>query len=416
MAGDLTNRVALDKPITVMSVNGYAVTVIQGAWDPVSTNGPGAVRCASMVSGAVLSGFTLQNGATRNTGDSYSNGPLESGGGIYSPSAYSQVFNCVLSNNAAMYGGGILGGTLNNSLMISNQASQQGGGAWLSTLNNCTVVNNYVMAGGQGAGIYGGYARNSIIFNNYDYPSLRSDNMSVFVQAACYNSCISPTPIVGLGNLVNVNPQFLDLYHIASTSPCRGAGNAVYATGVDLDGEPWNNPPSMGCSEVVLSNLVGSLSVNILANSTNTFVGRPTGFSGIITGRASWASWSFGDGVTVSNTGASATHAWTNSGNYPVTFTAYNNDNPSGVSTSIAVQVLSLNLPQLQPAGVVAGAFQFQFIGQTNANYTIQYTTNLSQPETWQTLQTISANQGGIIQINDSALTNQTRFYRVLAQ
>ena len=76
-----------------------------------------------------------------------------------------------------MYGGGILGGTLNNSLVISNQASQEGGGVWLSILNNCTVVNNYVMAGGQGAGIYGGYARNSIILNNYDYPSLLPDNV-----------------------------------------------------------------------------------------------------------------------------------------------------------------------------------------------------------------------------------------------
>ena len=183
-----------------------------------------------------------------------------------------------------------------------------------------------------------------------------------------------------------------------------------------LDGEPWNNPPSMGCNEVVLSNLVGSLGLKYFGQFDQYVCGPPCR----VFRNYHWSCvlglmelWRWSDGFQY---WSERHHAWTESGNYPVTFTAYNNDNPSGVSTSIAVQVLSLNLPQLQPAGVVAGAFQFQFIGQTNANYTIQYTTNLSQPELWQTLQTITANQGGIIQINDSALTNQTRFYRVLAQ
>src|SRR5688572_14193674 len=63
MVADLTNRVALDKALTVASVNGPLVTTIQGAWDPISTNGPLAVRCAWLTNGAVLKGFTLQGGA-----------------------------------------------------------------------------------------------------------------------------------------------------------------------------------------------------------------------------------------------------------------------------------------------------------------------------------------------------------------
>src|SRR6185312_10523024 len=63
ISGDLTNRVALDKALTVTSVNGYMGTVIEGQWDS-ATNGPGAMRCAWLTNGAALCGFTLRNGAT----------------------------------------------------------------------------------------------------------------------------------------------------------------------------------------------------------------------------------------------------------------------------------------------------------------------------------------------------------------
>src|ERR1019366_7647134 len=93
ISGGLTNRVALNRAVTVTSVNGYAATVIQGAWDPIATNGPGAVRCAYVADGATLIGFTLCNGATRATGDSGQGGPLESGGGVLCDSPYGIVAN-----------------------------------------------------------------------------------------------------------------------------------------------------------------------------------------------------------------------------------------------------------------------------------------------------------------------------------
>ena len=44
--GGITNRVLVTQPqVTVASVNGYASTIIQGARDPNTTNGPLAVRC-----------------------------------------------------------------------------------------------------------------------------------------------------------------------------------------------------------------------------------------------------------------------------------------------------------------------------------------------------------------------------------
>jgi hypothetical protein len=76
--------------------------------------------------------------------------------------------------------------------------------------------------------------------------------------------------------------------------------------------------------------------------------------------------------------------------------------------------------PARRPAIAVpllaTNGFQFQFAGEWNANYTIQYTTNPAAPVTWQTLQTIIWNLDNVVQITDSKLTDAARFYRVLAQ
>ena len=407
MSGDLTNRVALTLPVTVTSVNGYAATVIQGSWDTTATTGPGAVRCAWVGDGAVLSGFTLQNGATRATGDGGSlGGPLQSGGGVWCYSTNGVVANCLLTNNAAFFGGGMAYGSLNNSLVVGNVA-QNGGGAFYSTLNNCSVENNAVSL--SGGGTYMAIVRNSIVVGN------SVNNYYASGQAQYSYSCTTRGSLSGPGNIY-VDPRFLDWFHIATTSPCRGAGSAAYASGTDLDGEPWANPPSMGCDEVIVTNLIGPLTVSILASQTNVLVNHSAGFSGQVTGRAATIGWSFGDGVSVTNSATVVAHYWTNSGDYSVTFTAYNMDNPAGVSTNTIIHVQLPSIPQIQSAMLLTNGFQFQFAGQTNANYTIQYATNLAPPVTWQTLQTIYFNQQSIIHILDVSWTNAARFYRVLAQ
>lgn len=420
MTGTLTNRVALTQPLVVASVNGPWATIIQGAWDPATTNGPLAVRCAWLTNGATLSGFTLQNGATQPS-NGYVGSPLVSGGGVWCSSTNGVVSNCVLTNNSAIYGGGISYGTLNNSLVVLNLASS-GGGAYFAAVNNCTVVRNYTTTPLQshGAGTYDGITRNSIVLYNYDsYPHgiTEDDYFAQGGPAQYYYSCTSTTsPKSGAGN-ISASPQFLDWFHIASTSPCYSSGSPLYSAGADLDGEPWNNPPSIGCDEVVLANLVGPLSVALIAPQTNLLVNHYGSFGGSITGRASRVEWLFGDGTVVTNTGSSITHQWTNAGDSFVTFTAYNADNPSGASTSLVVHILQPDPPQLESALMTNNAFQFQFAGQVSATYYIQFATNLAAPAYWQTLQTVYNSTGGMYQILDfGALTNAARFYRVLAQ
>src|SRR5262249_49842050 len=85
IAGDLTNRVVIDRPLFVTSVNGSGATTIQGA---NVTNGPSAVRCAWLSDGAVLNGFTVQGGATRTNGDVFAE---QSGGGIWAASTNAAV-------------------------------------------------------------------------------------------------------------------------------------------------------------------------------------------------------------------------------------------------------------------------------------------------------------------------------------
>src|SRR6266567_5998287 len=98
--GALTNRVAVTKALTVQSVNGPDVTVIQGT--------PGAsdiaVRCVYLTNGALLAGFTLTNGGTRASGDDSTE---RTGGALWSESTSAVASNCLItSSSSSQWGGG----------------------------------------------------------------------------------------------------------------------------------------------------------------------------------------------------------------------------------------------------------------------------------------------------------------------
>jgi hypothetical protein len=185
-----------------------------------------------------------------------------------------------------------------------------------------------------------------------------------------------------------------------------------------MDGEPWNNPPSMGADEVYDADFIGALSVAIQSPETNLLVNHSLTLTGQITGRAAGLEWSFGDGTILTNVSYFTSHAWTNTGDYSVVFTAFNTDNPVGVSTNLLVHVLPLVQPWLQPASfsvLSTGNFQFQFNGQADAVYTVQVATNLIPPIVWQDLQTITST-GGVVQVTDPNPINGMSFYRVGVQ
>jgi hypothetical protein len=207
--GTMTNRVAVDKPVTVQSVNGPAVTMIQGYQLPGTTNGDGAIRCVYLTNSASLSGFTLTNGATRSQSDVFRE---RSGGGMWCESAAVAVSNCVVVGNSADWdGGGAYYGTLNNCTLTGNSASNGGGGVAFGTLNNCVV---YFNTNASGANYY-------------------SSTLSY--------CCTTPAP-GGAGNITNA-PVFVDLaggnLRLQSNSPCINSGYNTYVTNsIDLDGNP----------------------------------------------------------------------------------------------------------------------------------------------------------------------------------
>ena len=134
LLGTLTNRVVVDRPIVVQSVNGPEVTVIEGFLVLSEDSGESNIRCVYLTDGAVLSGFTLTRGATR-----WEGGRDGAGGGILCEFTNAVITNCTLTGNSAFEGGGVRGGTLHHCTITFND-SEGGGGASGAILNHCTLA------------------------------------------------------------------------------------------------------------------------------------------------------------------------------------------------------------------------------------------------------------------------------------
>jgi hypothetical protein len=452
-SGALTNRVVIDKPVLVTSVSGPVSTIIEGQWDPISTNGPSAVRCAWLGDGASLSGFTLRDGATTQNPFGFDG----IGGGALCSSTNSELANCVVTNSRAwMSGGGVYSGLVRNSRLIGNAvafpsgvtsgggaaaasslmnsliqrntSANRGGGAYSGWLYNCAVTENTAVGAGGGVDnarlinctvtantsiSLGGGISGSLLTNCIVYLNSAPTSPNVVYPLNTAFTCSTPL-LAGIGNIAN-DPQLTDGWHLAATSPCRGMGTAAAAISTDLDGEPWANPPSIGCDEVNDAAFVGPLSVSLKAAYSEVAAYGSLPLMGQVSGRPASLEWSFGDGPSQTNLSALTFHTWTNPGDYLVTFTAFNTDNPAGVSTSLIVHVVELAAPQLTASGMNSNNFTLAFPGQAGITYVVEQATNLAPPVTWQTVQTLIST-GSVMQVTDTKVTNSMRFYRTRMQ
>ena len=144
----LSSRIVVTNSVNVKSVNGAAVTHI---------NGNGADGCFLISDGTTIDGFTITNGYTLNyaTWESDGAGVYCDGGGI--------IKNCTIIGNEAMgAGGGVrcyYGGTVMNCSIVGNDARKFGGGVncnYGGSVSNCIIMGNTSLdfTDGKGGGIY----------------------------------------------------------------------------------------------------------------------------------------------------------------------------------------------------------------------------------------------------------------------
>lgn len=204
---------ATNQLLTIESVNGAAVTIIDGGGSTRAANF-GEGYGADVVTNTLLRGFTVRNGYASYGGGGIIFGTAEScivenntaevgagswggvridcvfrnnkatgeGGAMYYGTAirctmsdnysdyyagamsYGTAYQCTMTGNEAAYGGA-LSDTVANACIITNNSAYLGAGSFYATCSNCLFVANTVFGGG-GAGYYGKYDHCTFVGNH----------------------------------------------------------------------------------------------------------------------------------------------------------------------------------------------------------------------------------------------------------
>ncbi|MCU0858590.1 MAG: hypothetical protein MUC65_09340, partial [Pontiellaceae bacterium] len=224
----ITSEILITNNITVQSVNGPEVTIVDAQGHCYLVFNLGADGCT-------LSGFTVSGGSEEH-------GP--GAGGIRCSNSDPEIYNCVIRYN---FGQGVAGGQVYNCRIHDNSVGISAGavayncliwGHWLGndacTMYNCTVVGNTI-----GSATYDNVteAFNSIICDNTE-TNFYHHFGEARGQHIAYNCC-SPDLVDGDAGNIASPPLFLSGNRLADNSPCINAGNNDFVgTETDLDGNP----------------------------------------------------------------------------------------------------------------------------------------------------------------------------------
>ena len=204
--GAISNRVVIDKPVMVRSVNGPDVTVIDGS---------SQVRGVCLTTNAVLDGFTVTRGWSL------------TGGGI-NCDGYALITNCFLVRNAAVnYGGGVAYGDIWNCMIaentLNNTSSNFGGGTYCSNVRNSLISSNSVQHWcGSGGGTFGGNISNCQITANFGWYG--GGTARGFVE-----NCVieSNAALQGGGSFLGTNRNCLILYNRVAINDMASQGGGA---------------------------------------------------------------------------------------------------------------------------------------------------------------------------------------------
>jgi parallel beta-helix repeat protein len=296
------------------------------------------------------------------------------GGGAYG----CVLIDCVLQGNSAgILGGGSTGGKLTNCLVVNNQAGDNGGGSYGEKLINCTLTGNIVT--GNNPGFSGGGVGNaSIVANCIVYSNSAPQGANYYDSPMVY--CCTFPAISGAGNITNP-PLFADPvngdYRLQSNSPCINAGKNSYVQNtVDLDG----NPRIVG-GTVDIGGYEFQTSTSIISYAWLQQYGLPTDGSA--------------DFIDTDGDGMNNWKEWI-----------------CGTDPTNALSVLKMIPPSNNLAGVTV-----PWASVSNRTYYLQRSTNLAAQPAFSTVQSNIAGQAGTTSFTDTnAIGRGPFFYRVGVQ
>lgn len=262
-------------------LQGFAITRGSGTkWN--DEHGAGVYREGGGILVALASPV-IQNNIIYNNACSNMAGVLSTGGGgLRIGDCYIRLYNNVIMNNTARYGGGVVlnytGAELKNNVICANYGSFQfgaGTGIWINGVfsRQITVTNNTISGNSSTTGICGIYGSGTAAFkNNIVWGNTSPSNVQVSgALNMTYSDIQGGYP--GSGNL-NIDPLFADSnYVLLVSSPCvdKGDSSTQYNDLPDPNNGALAKYPSRGA----LRNDMGAYGGPLARLLSNQLIGIP---------------------------------------------------------------------------------------------------------------------------------------------